>query len=309
MNCITYKNFINLLTIVISIIFLLGYIISNYRQIYFLFSISFLQVFFITLFLVLTVLTRGLLNTYFYRQLKVPLSYYDGTELAIINILGNIFPFSGGLFAKGLYLKNHYQLQFTKYFSSTASLSVCFIAVNGILNLLCVVILSLLNYNVPAILTSAFVLMSSTIFLLWIPVNFNFFPKRFQLHVHNIQVGWSLLIKQPFFFICVIMIQLVSLFFVALRLWIMYKVFSIHVSILICLMLAGLFILISIINIAPAGIGIREGVLGGVSYLMGYPFGISASVIAFDRVCSIFIVFLMGLVFSAISKKKILKLI
>ena len=84
---------------------------------------------------VASALTRGLTNTCFYRSLNVPLSIREGTGLSVLNTLGNQLPFSGGFFAKGIYLKRKHKLAYTRYLPATTALYVCSVGVNGLAGL------------------------------------------------------------------------------------------------------------------------------------------------------------------------------
>jgi uncharacterized membrane protein YbhN (UPF0104 family) len=229
--------------------------------------------------------------------MDIPISPYEGFYLAIINTLGNLLPLSGGLFAKGIYLKKKYNVNFNYFFAATISLFICFISVCGFIALLSLLYLwKTENIIYSGLLYFGFGLMSLSIIIQWLPINFNFLPKKASDAISDIQKGWKILKNNRKLMIIILCLLSFSVAITALRFWFVFQIFSTELDYFVCLTFAGANILTSFINIFPGGIGIREGIIGGLSYAMGNSFAISAVVVAFDRCFDAIVTFILSLI-------------
>ena len=76
---------------------------------------------------ILTTFENGLINYILYRSLGVHLSLLRGYGLAIINTLANQLPFTGGVIAKGVYLKRRHGMTYGRFLSATVAVFVFFV--------------------------------------------------------------------------------------------------------------------------------------------------------------------------------------
>ena len=294
MTTIQLRNLYKTLIIVIFTVAVIYYAFIDLDQLTIIFDLSFNYTFLLTFLVVCSVFARGLINTQFYRNLNVPLSLMEGIGIAVLNTIGNLLPLSGGFFAKGLYLKKRYKLQFSYYLPATLSLFACFVSVNGITSLISLFLLYILyDVKISVYLLLGFSFMSFSIALQWLPLKYKNLSQRVRTVIDNIQNGWSILREKKKVLLRIIGIQIIFLLLISFRLWIIFEIFSYEINFLICLIFAGASVLTSFVNILPGGLGVREGIIGGISYLLGNSFGLSALVVAFDRCFAIVITLIL----------------
>lgn len=194
MTTIQLRNLYKTLIIVIFTVAVIYYAFIDLDQLTIIFDLSFNYTFLLTFLVVCSVFARGLINTQFYRNLNVPLSLMEGIGIAVLNTIGNLLPLSGGFFAKGLYLKKRYKLQFSYYLPATLSLFACFVSVNGITSLISLFLLYILyDVKISVYLLLGFSFMSFSIALQWLPLKYKNLSQRVRTVIDNIQNGWSIL--------------------------------------------------------------------------------------------------------------------
>jgi uncharacterized membrane protein YbhN (UPF0104 family) len=292
------KNILPFIFSAILLSVLAIYIHSNIGRLRVLFKASLTDISLIILLILFAAFSRGAINYLFYKQLQIPLSLSEGFGLAILNTLGNLFPFSGGLVAKGVYLKKKYQVQFAKFFSATVSLTICFISVNGAVGLVGLHYQSLfLNKTYSTFLLVGFLLMTFSLVLIWCPLKLDIGSDRVQALLKNAKEGFLILGKKKQVLVAIIFFQLIGVAIVALRLQVVFGLFSLDISFFVCLIFAAVTVLTTVINILPGGIGIRESFVGGASFLFGYPIGLTMVAVAFDRVCALVVLLCVSFIY------------
>ncbi len=303
-----FRILYNYFILIIFIATVLYFVLIDFDQLAIIFDLSFSQSFLLTFLVVCSVFARGLINTQFYRNLNAPLSLIEGISIAVLNTIGNLLPLSGGLFAKGLYLKKRYQLQFSHYLPATVALFACFLSVNGITSLISLFLLSIFyDVQISLYLIVGFILMSFSIAIQWAPLKYRFLPHHVTKVIDNVQNGWSILRENKRLLVRIIGIQVIFICLISLRFWIIFAIFSNEINFLLCLIFAGASVLSSFVNILPGGLGVREGIIGGISYLMGNSFGLSALVVVFDRCFSTVINLILLLCCSYVLSSRLLE--
>jgi uncharacterized membrane protein YbhN (UPF0104 family) len=232
------------------------------------------------------VLISGLINFFFYKIFNINLSVNEGISLSAINTIGNLLPLSGGMLAKGIYLKKKHKLSFGLYISTTIALFLIFLSINGIIALISFFILNFYSPNLSntIIFYTCFILMSCS-FLLFFLKTF----KRFK-HLDN---GFSCIKKKPKIILNIIFLQILNSIIASVRLFIIFNIFSQKVNILHCLLYSAVAIIAQFISIIPAGIGVKEGLIGLIGYNFGFSFAISSLVVMVERILMICISFIV----------------
>lgn len=266
------------------------------------FSTSNLVIFILLVFL--TAFENGLVNYLLYRNLGVNISVLLGFGLATVNTLANTLPLSGGLIAKGLYLKKKFELPYSKYLSATGALYICFLTTNGIVGL---VVMNGLHWwagiKSPLILNIGFGLMALSFLLFWFPFRVNFIPEKWQKYVGKVEEGWQIFINDAGLLFILIGVQIVAIVTMAFRFWLAFRFFSQDVSFLQCVLFSSATILTRLISIIPGGIGIREGIVAGMAAVFGFEVSISVLAVGLDRLVSTSVIAILGTLFSYILSK------
>lgn len=264
-----------------------GYVLRNHKRISELFSMGVPQLLAFAGLMVGSVATRGEVNKLFYREMGASISSMEGSYLAVMNTYGNLVPLSGGLFAKGLYLKSRHSIGLSQYLPATIALSIVFISVNGLLGLGALILLSLRESAVvPAPLYAGFGLMTSGILLVWLPVG-GWLPKRLRRVSIAIAQGWSILRRKPSLLSSMMVLQVAHAMLIAMRLKVVFSTYSQQLSLVECVLVSAATLLTRLFSIVPGGIGIREAIVGGLSTLLGIDFGLGLLAASTDRLVAL----------------------
>ena len=251
--------------------------------------------------MILFTICHGLNNHLFFRGLNVPLSYNEGIGLAAINMLANQLPFTGGVIAKGVYLKQRYQLSYTRFFSATLALYNCFVVANGFVGLSILLYWRFVDQIVfTPWLFIVFAGMTATLFMFWVPFDYPFLPAKIRKHLLSLAEGWQVLAKNGVLVGQLMGVQILLLVIFAWRFWIAFHMLSQEVRLSQCLLFAAATIVISLVNITPGGLGIREVIVGGVASLLGFDTAVSVIAVGIDRLISTLVIIVMGAVYSFI---------
>lgn len=242
---------------------------------------------------------NGIINLLFYRGLEVPLSINEGVGLAAVNTLANQLPFAGGLVAKGVYLKQKHRLSYTRYFSATLALYVCFVAANGVVGLLVVAYQAWgVGMVVPALLPLGFAIMSSSLLVIALPLGRLPLPAKWRRRVEQLLHGWLMLRQNPSLLLRLLGVQMSLTMLFAARLWLSFHVMSQPVTLADCLLFSAATILSRLVSIAPGGLGVREGIVAGMAALLGLDAGIAVVAVGIDRLISTIIIMIIGTIYS-----------
>jgi uncharacterized membrane protein YbhN (UPF0104 family) len=246
-------------------------------------------------------LANGLINYLLYRSLGILLPFNESFGLAAVNTLANQLPFAGGLVAKGVYLKQRYDLSYTCFLSATAALYACFVAANGVVG---IAVLSIMDRSVPTLLKVGFGAMTISVFLLWIPADFVFLPGKWRKRFKQLVEGWQVLSRNRKLIIQLVSVQIVTTLVAAGRFWITFRTLSQDVTYAQCLLFAAATILTRLVNIAPGGLGVREGIVAGVASLLGFEAGVSAVAVGIDRLVATSVIIVLGTIYTYVLSKK-----
>lgn len=304
MSVKSIKTYIPSIIVLIAFIVLGIFIFRNIDQLRELFQLSYDRLFLLVLLVLITSLLNGWVNYLLYTYLGLSISFFSSYGLATVNTLANQMPLSGGLIAKGIYLKKKFDLPYTKYISATLALFIVFLATNGLIGL---TLLNVYHWSVgtptPLIINLGFGLMIASIFLFFIPLRIDIFPEKWQEYINKMNEGWLILKKHRFLLISLIGIQLLAILTMGLRFWFAFQLFTQDISFHLCILYASATILTRLVNIIPGGIGVREGIVAGMAAIFGFDAGVSVLAVGLDRLISTIIIAILGTVFSYILSK------
>ena len=240
-------------------------------------------------------LISGVINTYLFRGLGAKLPYRDGFFITAASTLANQLPISGGIVSKGFYLKRKYNLSYTKFFSATAALFLCFIVTNGLVGMAILLFwIFFKNEVVPPVLLIGFTLMVSGLFVFWLPIDRIKVPDRIYKRIHQAIEGWMLISRNPALLMKLLGLQSVLLVLLAIRYWLAFHMLSQNVTFGEVMLFSTASILTQLVSIAPGGLGVREAIVGAVASALGFDTGASVVAVGLDRLVSTFTILLIG---------------
>jgi uncharacterized membrane protein YbhN (UPF0104 family) len=236
----------------------------------------------------------GLINLFVYRNLGAPVTVVEALSLSAVNTLANLLPFAGGMVAKGVYLKRKFQLGYTRFLSATMALFVIMVATSGAIGLATLVYRSLRpGHEVSPLLLSGFAVMLLSVAVLWLPPSL--VPRgRWALRFGQFLEGWRFMRRQPGLLALLLLLQLGLMFVLAGRYWTAFHLMSQPVTFTDCLLFAAGTTLTQLVTITPDGLGIREGIVGGIAALLGFDLGVSVVAVTIDRLVSTALILAFG---------------
>ena len=283
------KYFFYLIIPSILLIFVSGYIYFNLDLILNLLSFSSTSILLLFILVFFSIITRGLINYLFYFIFSSKLTVIEGIGLAVINSFTNLLPFSGGFFAKGVYLKHQHDIPYSYYLPATTALYVSFISINGLIGLICVGFFALYKgIYLSHWFYLAFLGMFLSILILYFPLNLKILPKKYKSKIENINLGWHCLWKNPIVLLQIVFLQIFAILIVAIRFYVLYNMFSQDILLSHCILISTATILTRLVTLVPGGLGVREGIAASVGAMLGFDFGISALIATGDRLIEVF---------------------
>lgn len=248
-----------------------------------------------------TIVGLGGVNYLFVRALYVPLDLNEAIGLSAITTLANLLPFSGGIVAKSVYLKQRYNLSYTDFVSGTVALYVLFVATDGFLGLLMLAWAAIRVQAMPSlILLTGFFAMAGSGLLFLLPLELSILPRKWNRRFSNLMNGWQLLKRHRAVLTGLIAVHVGVTVINAGRLWVAFHALSQDVSFSQSLIFSAASILTQLVTITPGGLGVREGIVAAVASFHGIAPDISILAVALDRLVATTIVIGVGAFYSYI---------
>ena len=249
---------------------------------------------------------NGMINTYMCRSLGANISQREGFLLAAASTLANQLPISGGIVTKAVYLKQKYDLSYTKNLSAMLALYFCSVAVYGLLGL--VILLDWLlsrQISVPPVLFLAFGLMACSLFIFWLPLDRIRIPKALLKWVNQALEGWLLISKNPILLLQLLGLQTITMLLLAARYWLAFHMLSQNVTISQVILFASASILTILVSFAPGGLGVREVIVGAIASTLGFKAGTTVVAIELDRLVATVVIVVIGWISAVLLGKQI----
>jgi uncharacterized membrane protein YbhN (UPF0104 family) len=241
-------------------------------------------------------LLSGTQNTLLYRALGAKdFSQRDGILISAASTLANQLPLPGGIVSKGVYLKRMHGLSYATFLSSTLALFFCFLSLQGLVGLASLIYIASLKDTAPfPVLWTGFALMTACPLLLWLPVDRLRLRPTLQAHLRSALDGWLIVGHKPVMLLQILGIQLIIVLLLALRYWLAFGMLSQDVSVAQVLVMSSASILTQLVSLAPGGLGVREAIVGAVSWALGFDAVVSLAAAGLDRLVSTLAIILMG---------------
>lgn len=251
----------------------------------------------------------GLTNYNLYRGLGVPLTLNESVGLAIVNTLANQLPFTGGLVAKGFYLKRKYALAYTHFLSATLALYVCLVITSGVIGLMVLGYLRLVaGKTVPIPLVMGFLGLTMSLGLFWLPLDTSFVSHKWAQRIGHLMQGWRVLSQNRRLIAELVVLGLLGTLVMAGRFWIVFHMLSQEITLLQCILFSSSLILTNLVNITPGALGIREGIVAGVAVMLGFDAGISVVATSIDRLVALLVIIILGTFYTHILSKQVISI-
>jgi uncharacterized protein (TIRG00374 family) len=125
--------------------------------------------------------------------------------------------------------------------------------------------------------------MVTAIAVLFVPLGRLRFGGRLRILLERVSDGWVALSKNPWLLVLLVSMQVGGIVIIAVRLQLLFQAMSQDVNLLHCLVMASASIMTRLMNISPGGLGVREGIVAGLSTIIGADFGVAVLAVGVDR--------------------------
>ncbi|GKT08224.1 lysylphosphatidylglycerol synthase transmembrane domain-containing protein [Desulforhabdus sp. TSK] len=224
---------------------------------------------------------------------KVNLSFNEYTSISVLSSFGNIFlPFQGGIGLRAVYFKSRYNLNYTLFISSLAGNYIIIFNVISIFGLIVMYVLYLRGiYNTTISIIYIVMLIGSIYFIFCYPIKFYFIP--FSGIKNRIQIiidGWLVIKKSVR---NIIYLYILTCLNFSISIFIMYTEFKmlqitdtegLPITFLQSTFIYLITTLSLFINLTPASLGIREGLVILTSNIVNISPSYALAVTILDRI-------------------------
>jgi uncharacterized membrane protein YbhN (UPF0104 family) len=287
---------IRVVTYIAIVIFLVGFVCFNWRHVFSLLVLSPYKIALVSLAISFNTVLRGGTNYCLYRRLGGSVTLIESIGLAVMNTIGNMLPLSGGLVAKGAYLKRIHKLNLTCYFSATLAVILFQTSLSGLIAIGSILSICYVENTAPHYgLLAALLIMSASICVFAIPYERAHTQKWISKWLASIREGWGTVKGDTGLLIQLMLLHAANIGVEALRFMIVFSLFSTPIFYASAVLFSATGILTRFVNIAPSGIGVRESIIGGLSITLGLDLRIAVIVVIFDRFLEIVITLIAAL--------------
>ncbi|MFH1801918.1 MAG: lysylphosphatidylglycerol synthase transmembrane domain-containing protein [archaeon] len=297
------KTIISWLALVLIVGAFVGYISKNiegFRQ------LSLASPYLITLIALLHVLflvNNGLMLKLFMIPFRINLIGKEWFGLSAITSFGNYFiPGIGGATSRAVYLKKRYEFPYSRFLGNLAGNYIMVFLTNSFVALVALILAKALFGFWNWILFLIFLLIF-LVALFFVLFHIRPFKAKWLQKANMVIEGWEYVRRSGRLVAGTILIGLMNIIVFSLLLFLEFRVFGFEIGILPVLIVALTSMLSIFINVTPAGLGIKEGLVVLTSTVFGIPPEIAVSVALIDRVVNLIVVFVLGPIFSYVLLK------
>ena len=244
------------------------------------------------------------------RLFNVELTFVECIGCAYIANLYNYFISRSGTAMVSVYLKKKHGLNYSKFLSLFVGDVLIAFFISGVLGLVCSFYAYRQGIDGGMILSGLFAgLIAVTFVLIHMPeIRINK-PGRIADTINKLLHGWNLLRKNKRTVMSLSFFNFMVMVTFALRYYIIFKVFSVHVPLFICLIIAPLSIIVQFTSVLPGAYGLREAAAGFATKAADIGFSAGAIATLVDRVIMMFVAFILGSIssFMLLGKRPALK--
>ncbi len=301
-----YRKIISFITYLTFIILTVFFFVSNkegFRK------ISGIPLYYIVIMFILAFLTlyiNGIkinLLTKFY-NIKLNLKEYFG--LSVITTMGNyIIPARGGAYLRAVYLKKKHNLSYLKFISTFGAILVISFFTISLIGLISIMIFTK-NFNpFDSLLKSLFsIIFIINAILLFISIKLKELKNKFLNYIVRTINEWERIRNKKRLVVNLIMLDIILVMLMAGRMLITFHILNSGISFFQGIIMGSLILILTLINITPGNIGIKEAVIIFSTKITNTQENTLILVALLDRITTIIPVFILGVIFTYILIKK-----
>lgn len=218
----------------------------------------------------------GVLARAFSSQNRITL--VDGTKAALVGLVGNYLPLSVGLFTRGIFLKKTQEIAYSNYAGTMVCLYALSVSMSGAFGAVTATFL-----KVSPFVTLAFILVSASALLIYLPTNFEAVPgvgPFIRDAIKSRQSFKKALIPLGLLTAVVLVMQ-------GFVVQLCFRTVGIELSLVAALFVNSTSVLVRIFSFAPAGIGVKEIFVAALAMVIGVDPESAVLAIGIERITTI----------------------
>lgn len=289
------------------IVGLILYLYQKREEFEIFFQIDPLYLFLLFIFHIVPFYILGLIFKVNISLFNLKLNFIEWFGITISNTMFNyILPFWGGAATKALYMKKKYNFSYANYTSYLSG----FYLINFTISSLVAVLIGWYLVNTTNINSSIiFILLAiltSLVTVLLVLYKFQIekftFKRSGKIYnfINNCISGIRYFTGSPKRLFLLVTLLFAFTIIMGIRLYLAYTVLGFQVSIVTLLFVQSIVSFSRLVALTPGNLGVREGIIGLSSGLMGLSFDQALLGAILDRLVAMLIVFALGLIFSRI---------
>lgn len=241
----------------------------------------------------------------------VRLKLWEWLALASVGGLAGYLPFGGALLVRGGYLRQRHHLPLTQFAGAMAGMLLITFFTSGLMGAMVLGWLYAHHQAFSLPLLAAFLAMALgsgglMFFSRWVLEYLTRYgpSQDWKRHLFRVLEGWLTLRQHPQAIGSLFILNLLIFLCFGLRLYYAGRMLSYNLPFSHGLLMGPLAQLSQLVNILPGGLGVKEGLIGLTSQLLGQSWSQGLLIAALDRLVSMFWVFLLGGAFTPVLSLK-----
>lgn len=293
------RKFLSTAVFLVCLFFLYFYVKDNLSDFTKISEISLPYVLLIGFLSLTTLVTNGLFLKVLTSDFGIDLNFFEYVSVSIITSFGNIFlPMKGGAGFRAVYLKSHYDFDYSYFLSSLAANYLISFNITSVAALACLAVFYFYSgaFSFPVVLVfvgvaslTSWAIFSSPPALEWVPLH------RTREKVKQVVSGWHIIRKSHKTLSLLCLLSALNLFLGATCTWLEFAAFRMTdpsghgIGFLQATIFTAIGSLAFLISITPAALGIKESVLMFSSQFLGISPSQALAVSLLDRSVSVLV--------------------
>ena len=262
----------------------------------------------ISFLVIVSQILNGLIIKVLVEFFDVRLKASEWFGLSVINRLGNYLPLQIGPVLRAAYLKKVHNFPYTAFISSTGVHYIIIILSSGLIGMLGMTAMYYMfnTFSLVLFIFCALIFLGALFLIIFSPT-FKSSDSKFRRRISNVIEGWNSVKKNRKLLLKLFCIYILTIFVLALRIFYASFALGYNFPFLYALLIAVPVLLSGFLIIVPAGLGVREAVMGISSKLL-VGTGLSGVVIgSLDRLVTMAWVIVLGSVFGLMLSRRLAK--
>ena len=263
-------------------------------------SVGFIDCAVISLFVIATIFLNGLIIKVLVEFFRLKLRAREWFGLSVVNTLGNYLPLKIGFVLRAAYLKRAHDFPYTSFISSMGVGYLAVILSSGFIGMAGAVAMFLVSgkFYLILFLLCAAMFLGGLFFIVFSP-KLKPSQNKIMKHAGNVIEGWNLIKRDRMLLLKLFSINILMVLVYAMRIFFASAALGYDFSFLYSLLI-GIPAMLSIFVIfIPAGLGVREAIMGFSAGPAGVVIG------SLDRIVAVMWVVGLGVIFAVILSKNL----